>query len=235
MTLTSPLKQTWLSGSETGRLMQYQATPVIRATLLSWTVILATLYICAQRPSAWMWGFGLVLIGIEQNALSVLLHEAAHGFIHPNRLVNDGIAASLYGAPILLQLGVYRDRHWQHHRALGTVDDTKRYPRSSIRGYRFLRHVFLSLTGVLAVRMAWTYARRLRTDREAHRVVNLVLVVFVQAGVLAVCWAMGNLWMYPILWILPIFTVMTLLVSIRSMAENQPRDLPENLSDDEDR
>lgn len=223
----------WLSREELSELKLYRAGPVVWASLLTWSLIVVGFYLCGRYPSVWSWTLGVLLMGIEQNALSILVHEGAHGLIYPNRKWNDRSASLFYAAPILLQFETYCKRHFQHHWRLATPQDTKRYPRESIRGKRFLRHMLLAMSGVYALRMVLTYVRSSANKRATPRWYDTLYVLLTHGGIIAACWMAGQPWMYPVLWLLPIFTVMTFLVSTRAMIEHQPQNLPEYLSEEE--
>jgi fatty acid desaturase len=115
----------------------------------SWSVIVACfgLYVCRPGPITFLIGF--VIISGRHLALAILMHEAAHYLILPNRRDNDRIGQWLLAQPIMLDLSAYRQIHFQHHKATWTDADpdlglAKPFP---ITRWSFARKVLRDLTG----------------------------------------------------------------------------------------
>ncbi len=71
----------------------------------------------------WNWLAGLIaspiailLVGSRQLGLSILMHEAAHGLLHPNRRINNFVGEWFGGAATGSDLQAYRTYHLTHHR-----------------------------------------------------------------------------------------------------------------------
>lgn len=73
------------------------------------------------NPLAWL--ASIVIIGARQLGIAILMHEAAHGLLHPNRRLNDLVAQWLCAAPVGADLCQYRDYHLGHHKHTQTEDD----------------------------------------------------------------------------------------------------------------
>jgi fatty acid desaturase len=91
---------------------------------------------------------GALAIGYALAYLSNFFHEAAHHNLLPRRRHND-LAADLtmswlFGSSI----AAYREVHFQHHRALGTTDDSESSYFDPLR----IRYIVEGLTGVRALR-----------------------------------------------------------------------------------
>jgi fatty acid desaturase len=100
-----------------------------------------------------------VLIGYVVQFLSNFMHEAGHYNLLPGRKRNDLAANVFLGWPLASSVASYRRVHFQHHRALGTTDD------SEIAYYDALgvRYLVYGLLGVKAIEAS---RRRMRVDRE---------------------------------------------------------------------
>ena len=61
----------------------------------------------------------VVIIGTRQLGLFILMHDAAHGLLHSNRRINDGVGRWLCSS----SLGEYRPYHLQHHRFVQQAED----------------------------------------------------------------------------------------------------------------
>ena len=62
---------------------------------------------------------GIMIIGTRQLGLAVLQHDAAHGALHPNLKINDGVAEWLCSPGVQR----YRDYHLQHHKYAQQAED----------------------------------------------------------------------------------------------------------------
>ncbi len=78
----------------------------------------------------WHWLAGLiatplaiVLVGGRQLGLSILMHEAAHGLLHPKRKINNFTGQWLTGAATGSDLHSYRAYHLTHHRYTQQPED----------------------------------------------------------------------------------------------------------------
>ena len=87
----------------------------------------------------------IFLIGGRQLGLAILMHDGAHGALHPNRRVNNFVGQWLCGAPVGSDLKSYRTYHLTHHRFTQQPEDpdlslSKPFPttRASLRR-KFLR------------------------------------------------------------------------------------------------
>ena len=78
----------------------------------------------------WHWLVGLIatpfaiaIIGGRQLGLSILMHEAAHGLLHPNRKINNFAGQWLTGAATGSDLHSYRAYHLTHHKFTQQPED----------------------------------------------------------------------------------------------------------------
>jgi fatty acid desaturase len=121
----------------------------------AWVIIALTAF-----GGAWAWGAGwqfglaatpvaLMVIGGRQLGLSILMHDGAHGLLHPNRKLNNFLGQWPSGAATGSDLHAYRAYHLTHHKFTQQPEDpdlslSKPFPtsRESLR-----RKVIRDLTG----------------------------------------------------------------------------------------
>lgn len=173
----------------------------------------------------------VLVIGTRQLGLFILMHDAAHGLLHPNRRINDGVGRWLCGS----NLGDYRPYHLQHHRFVQQPEDpdlvlSAPFPvsRASLRrklwrdvsGQTFYKQRVQP--GLRAWRGALAQARAGRSPfkREGQDLASgrvfwlsnaLGLLVFTLAGQAGVWWLM---------WALPMATWLPAVTRIRNIAEH---------------
>ena len=78
----------------------------------------------------WHWLAGLVmtplalvLVGGRQLGLSILMHEGAHGLLHPKRKINNFVGQWITGSATGSDLHSYRAYHLTHHRFTQQAED----------------------------------------------------------------------------------------------------------------
>lgn len=115
----------------------------------AWGVSIAAVGLAAwsQNPAGWL--LAVILVGGRQLGLAILMHDAAHGLLHPDRKTNNFLGQWLTGAATGSDLIAYRTYHLQHHKYTQQPEDpdlslSKPFPttRASL-----MRKVFRDLTG----------------------------------------------------------------------------------------
>ena len=91
----------------------------------------------------------LAILGGRQLGLAILMHDAAHGLLHPNRKLNNWLGEWPSGASVGSDLQSYRAYHLTHHRFTQQPEDpdlalSAPFPTSSASLWR---KVFRDLTG----------------------------------------------------------------------------------------
>ena len=169
----------------------------------------------------------VMVVGNRQLGLFILMHEAAHGLLHPSRLVNDRVARWFCG----YELMVYRPYHLQHHRFVQQSEDpdlalSAPFPvsRGSLR-----RKIIRDLTGQTFFKQRLgTLQRQLKNRTAGVGVWSLVVAeaknqrvfLLTNAAALAVFSAAGFGWAWVLMWLLPMATWLPLVSRLRNIAEH---------------
>ena len=169
----------------------------------------------------------VMVIGTRQLGLFILMHDAAHGLLHPNRRINDTAALWFGGS----ELNIYRPYHLQHHRFVQQTADpdlvlSAPFPISAaslrrkiardLTGQTFVKQRLGPLADKLKARQpnesAWLL---LVIEAKAQRVFLLTnaigFVLFAAAGL----W-----WAWLLMWLLPMATWLPLVSRLRNIAEH---------------
>ena len=169
----------------------------------------------------------VLVIGTRQLGLFILMHDAAHGLLHPNRRIND-LAAKCFGGA---ELDAYRPYHLQHHRFVQQSEDPDlvlsapfpitpasltRKIRRDLSGQTFFKQRFGPLLGKLKSReagqRAWPLvATELKTQHVFLITNTLGFLIFAAAGL----W-----WAWLVMWLLPMATWLALVARLRNIAEH---------------
>lgn len=89
----------------------------------AWIVSIAAVGLAAWSGNPVAWLLAIVIVGGRQLGLAILMHEAAHGLLHPNRKVNNFLGQWLTGAAVGSDLIAYRTYHLQHHKFTQQPED----------------------------------------------------------------------------------------------------------------
>jgi len=181
----------------------------------------------------------VMVIGTRQLGLQILMHDAAHGLLHPQRKVNDAVAYWLCSS----SLHEYRPYHLQHHRYVQQAEDpdlvlSAPFPitRPSLR-----RKVVRDLTGQTFYKQRLApFLAGLRARFKGHPGAAPPQMALAASGRrflianglgLALFAAAGYAWVWLCLWLLPMATWLPLVTRIRNIAEHAlvPVDQPDPL------
>ncbi len=195
----------------------------VRNALTTLSVLVTPILIVAvvARIDAW-WAIALAFVpmGISQNRMYILHHEAAHRLLFSNRFINDRIGINVLGwLPFGTGTHHYRRGHANHHRdEFGPNEpDFLLYAFYPIVAASFRRKLRRDATGVSAYRIM----RPRFTGLKKPQYRNLSLRFF--AGQVLVfglfVWASAPM-LYLWLWLLPYLTYYQVQNRLRSIAEH---------------
>ena len=167
---------------------------------------------------------GSVLIGYWIAYLQLFIHEGAHFNLAPHRTTNERVCDGLIGWMIGTSVKRYRVVHFQHHRALGSVDDSE-------ISYFFplnLMFVFNTTFGVRALKVFLARARYVgnvdRRNENAQRMDRLLFAgVAAHACIIAVMLLIGG-WPSAVAWIVGVGMVFPFLGGLRQILEHRDID-----------
>jgi fatty acid desaturase len=190
-------------------------------------------------PSPWLL-LSVLVIGVEQHALFILAHEAAHYRLFRDRRVNDAVGR-LIGMAGAISMCTYRVIHRLHHNNLYTDDDPDTaihggYPRGTAYLWKKLGQdlvgwnawkTFAYFFGAPAINDETQRAARPLDDtspelRRTARIDRWFVVAFQGALPLA-CLALGGwrgLAQYAAFWLVPMVTVLQPILRLRAICEH---------------
>ncbi|MGH6986198.1 MAG: fatty acid desaturase family protein [Caulobacteraceae bacterium] len=169
----------------------------------------------------------VLIIGARQLGLAILLHDAAHGALHPDSKVNDWVAEHLCGGG----LSRYRAYHLQHHKYAQQAEDpdlglSAPFPisRASLR-----RKIVRDLTGQTWFKQRFgAFVARLKERKPGEPLLPIIgaeirrqrrWLIF-NGLAIALFAAVGLWWVWFALWLVPRATWFQLVTRIRNIAEH---------------
>jgi fatty acid desaturase len=165
----------------------------------------------------------VMIIGTRQLGLFILMHDAAHGLLHQDRRINDGVARWFCSS----SLGEYRPYHLQHHRYVQQAEDPdlglsapfpislaslKRKLLRDLSGQTFYKQRIAPLLSAPA--------KSSPLARDSQELVRGWRFVIGNALGFAVFAAAGLWWVWLLMWLLPMATWLPLVTRIRNIAEH---------------
>lgn len=191
----------------------------------AWALIVGAWALAAIWPNPVTILLAILVVGARQLGLAILMHDAAHGALHPDARVNDLVGEWLCAAPVGSNLETYRKYHLRHHRYTEQPEDpdlplSKPFP---ITRKSLWRKVVRDLTGQTfwQQRFAMFFTPR-KLGEAKPNVFNTTRTRFFifNAALLAALTIAGYWWVFFALWLLPMATWMQLILRIRNIGEH---------------
>ena len=171
---------------------------------------------------------GALVIGFVLAYINNFFHEAAHYNLHRDRAANDRLTNLTMGWLFGSSIATYRKIHFQHHRALGTTEDSE----NSYFDPLGTRYLVEGLFGLKVVRTLKRYreternrapARKTDQGSARDRLLWMAACAVANLGIAAALAALGSLaaaaaWLAGLLLFFPFF------VSLRQVLEHRSED-----------
>lgn len=194
----------------------------------AWAVIVAAGALFVAFPNPLTYIVAVMLIGARQLGLAILMHEAAHGGLHPNLKVNDWLGEWLCAAPVGTSLARYRPYHLTHHKYAQQAEDpdlvlSAPFPTTAAS---LRRKIVRDLTGQTFVKQRFGFLLAKSKGGQpkgaifAGEVARQAPFLLWNLGLLVVLSAFGLWWAWLALWIVPMATWFPLVTRLRNIAEH---------------
>ena len=158
-------------------------------------------------------------IGFAVAYLQLFLHEAAHWNLHPRRETNDLLTDLFVSGPVGMAVVSYRPIHFDHHRFLGSPDDTEISYFDPLN----VRYLVESLLGIKVLRVMRRRSRLLE-EKEVPKSSRTRLVfvygLALNAGLLlGLVW--GGWWPVALAWTLGVAVFFPFFGALRQLLEHR--------------
>lgn len=189
--------------------------------VLLYTGTLAILVLTVRLDHLAVWAAAFLMMGCIHARFAILMHEAAHRLLFPNRRINDFVGKWLVAYPAFVPIDLYRRGHMAHHREeFGPNEpDIPLYRGYPITRASFRRKLTRDALGITGWRLLKGLFRGVASDNATiaaqARGILAVQIVLIAIGVL-----MGHPWVYLLLWLLPHLTVWRVMNRLRGIAEH---------------
>ena len=174
----------------------------------------------------------IIVIGSRQFALTILMHDAAHYALLPDKKFNDVVANWFCGYPVLGHTQGYRKVHFKHHQHTEQDADpdlwlSRRYP---IPASSLVRKFMRDLTGIAGFRRVYqtiASAFRIPTGSEQSGFFSREISGFTRISgfiaanlVIFLLMSLINPWYYLWFWWVPFLTWYSFIYRLRHIAEH---------------
>lgn len=203
----------------------------------TWGQIAAAFALVIAYPYWYVYLPAIVVVGRNQFALSVMVHEAAHHLLFKSLRWNNPVAEWLCAFPIMIELKAYRHYHLQHHAHTQREKDpdlvlSRPFP---VTRASFMRKMLRDFTGIAGVRRyygtfrsAMGSAERPWYKRLGRIFVKLHGFFITNTVIFLILLGLGQPELYLLLWWVPMLTWYSFIYRIRNIAEHAGTGDPED-------
>jgi len=165
---------------------------------------------------------GSFIYGYTLAFIQLFLHEAAHYNIARNRKMNDRLANIFIGAIVGQDIRAYRPIHFDHHRYLGTPDDTEHTYFDPLN----IQFLVESLTGVkplkVLTRREKIAQRKQQQGKKSGGILNAQLLVGAALnGVIVLGAILLGYWPVAVAWVIGMIIAFPFFASVRQLLEHR--------------
>lgn len=189
---------------------------------LEWLGIAAAIILCQTYWHPLLYIATVIWIGARQGALAVMLHEATHYRLLPNRKWNDWAGEILTAWPVLLTVDGYRQNHWAHHRHVNKPGDPDWQRKQNKKEFEYPKSGVHMLLISLKYWVGFYAIKQFADINQVGKIPTQlkVLRLFFYAGVV-IASIIFHFWLgLLIYWLVPLFTYFLWIVYVRGVAEH---------------
>lgn len=207
------------------------------AILNHWIIVIAAASVAIWSGHWAVYLLAMIIIASRQHALGILVHDACHYRLFPNRIANDMITDILIAFHMGMSTSLYRKWHYPHHRYVNTErdpefmgekgdPDTWTWPNTKLHLLKmFLKDALglniFKMTTIMGMWSPWTRLNIPSKDPSGIPVrEKIALVIFGVTGISTLIY-FGLVVDYLLLWLLPSLTFLNIFFKYRSFAEHK--------------
>ncbi|QDU41809.1 Fatty acid desaturase [Symmachiella dynata] len=200
----------------------------LAAIACDWAMIAACFTAAIMFPHPLVWVGCAILIAARQHALLIIMHDASHFRIVSSRRWNDRLSNWLLAWPVLVSTEGYRANHLAHHSHLNTDDDPDWTRKEGKPEWEFPK-------------TRWALAKLLARDLCGGGFLDMLKAIGDLSSqkpkadeakprpwgklcyyvLLATAVTVTGMWVpVLLLWYLPAFTILPVILRLRSIAEH---------------
>lgn len=197
---------------------------------LGYAMLIATIAVTAILPTVGVWPLvaailGAISVGYWIAYLQLFIHEGAHYNLAPERSESDRFCDRYISWMVGTTVDDYRTVHFQHHKALGTIDDSE-------HTYFFPLNILFVVKGLLGLRaLEVIFARKAivrdvadkrktQSDGKSRIPMAPLAALAIHGGIVVVTFLVGYWWL-SLAWLVGVGMVFPLLGALRQLLEHR--------------
>lgn len=159
------------------------------------------------------------LIGYWVAYIQLFFHEAAHYNIAKDKKLNDKLANMFIGIWVGMDIESYRVTHWDHHRYLGTTQDTEHSYFDPLN----IQFVVESLIGIRVAKVLLSRQKHIsKKPDKKHSIIGPMLVAgVIFHGLIVTVPLFWGFWIFSFCWILGMLVFFPFFASVRQVLEHR--------------
>lgn len=141
-----------------------------------------------------------IWLGFWIHALSLFVHEGAHGNLCENKKINDVLSSFLSIFLLSMNIKEYRVKHWEHHKYLGTINDAENSYFNSLSFNNLLKY----LTGYWALIVLLNLNNKKKIINYYTKIIFLIVhgailsnIIFIENYKLFIFYTLSFFILYP--------------------------------------
>jgi fatty acid desaturase len=176
----------------------------------------------------------IVLFGLLMNGVLNLMHETAHCHVFEGRGYNQFLGKRILGPLFFANFSAYTNRHWEHHKFLGTNRDPKDIYLLNIQGKKVLLYFLSCLAGCEALKKFFGQMRAKTDPAKSEKGWIYSLLLFQTFFFLVLFFIsylfQGNfrqavsvcLYVYLVGYVFSVMSITNFAAGLRAIIEHQP-------------
>lgn len=223
---SAQLRRDWVSAAELADLSRIPVLRVWASIAFTWSMLLLLFYAALTIQLVAIFPIVFICNGILFLWLAYWAHEATHGLVHPDRRWNDLLGDIFLAGPFGVSVAQHRWQHGRHH--VGVNDPEVEVDHTAwlcVAGPQLLIQLLLHASGWQGISTIWRYRNRPRDERfremPRRSMASMFSLIAVNGGVLALCIAYSQWYLYVFLWVLPFITVTVALMNLFNVVHHQ--------------
>lgn len=196
--------------------------------ILGYMALAAVLVVAAYTQNHYSSFFWLtipvaaILVGYIIAYIHLFIHEAAHYNIASDRKRNDTLSNLFIGLMVGMDIGFYRAIHFDHHRFLGTTQDTEKTYFDGLN-WKFLLE---SVTGIRVAKVMMNREEKMKMNDTidpkliANNKRMFLSGAFINFVIVVILFLTGN-WQVACVWLLGMGVMFPFFAALRQLLEHR--------------
>ena len=227
-------------GADLKQLSKVDSVKGLSNVAFDWIVIFLAMASCFWLPHLLVYTLAAIVIAARQHALLIIMHDASHYRLVASKNLNDKLSNLFLAYPMLIRTESYRKNHLAHHRHTNTAHDPDwirkadnsdwEFPKTRTQLFAMLFRDLIGGGFIATLKAIYSLNEGGNThNSSASPSSKLGLIVF--WGVVFTVTALTGTWTCLLLWFIPAWTVLPVLLRVRSIAEHFGLDHTHELND----